>query len=625
MSTALLERPIEETIPEPEWQPHEIPSIEIALGQFIEPLSDEELALWWILTDRSGVQIAEFLWVDEAKPDSCYRLFPYQWEWWSYDGNRSVDQCGRSTGKSESIIAQVFAFPFNFAGQEMVIGAPEGSHLDAITDRIEPKLRQCWLTTEMMVRGRGGITHRPFKVMFQNGARVFTRLPQRSGIGFKGIHPAVMHVDEGQDVTDKAWKEVPEVVNWAIPGAQLKVHGVSKGIQDDAFWRMTQEGSGFYVHRISGMHRPTWNAEERAQKISEYGGSEESPDFKRNVYGIHGDSMHRIFLLHRLSLCQDKDQGSHYNAEEYFYQKLHGDDVVERAGGGELAVSTEQQMAAIEAMLDFPPEHRKYEVTWSGMDLGLVNDPSEIVVVAEYTPTAAERKRDERAKIAVPDPGTSRFKVLCRITLSQIPTPLQVEVIMLVIQHYRPRAFALDRTGIGVPLFQSLQQRAGASRLVTIAEALDDADTAVNRATARAALTVIKGYNFSQKVPVEIDEEKAAKMPNADIEELIAKAGIFQNAKDRATDVLRELVNDRRLLFPYDPDFKNQMNGQSFTYSSQPIDAYGRRKRAFSEGEFHLLDAKRMWALGWSQQSIEDMLAAAAERRQEPVIVQFGL
>lgn len=600
--------------------------------RFHEPLTEAEKCLVAILRDRSGLDLAEFTVHDHARPDGCWRAYPYQWQWWRCPDARQVDQTGRSTGKSEGMMARGCAFPFSFPGQSMVIVAPEGIHLDAITDRIEARIRDTRLMSEMIISGRNGITHRPFKVVFANGALVYTRLPQRSGIGVKAIHPAVLEVDEAQDISDRTYMELPEVIRWDIPGASWRLHGVSKGIRGDGFWRSTQEGSGFTVHRLTGMHKPTWNEAEREQKILEYGGSIDSPDFKRNVYGVHGDSMNRIFILTRLMAAVDTDEGSAYNVDDYAMRDVTADELAARmrddGGGDEIALSTDAQADVLIGMLDLPEQPvSRYDVFWAGMDVGLVADPSEVLIAAEYTPDGRERQTDKRNEIAVPDPGISRLKLLTRIRLRQLPTPLQVELILFLIDFYRPRAFTLDRTGIGLPLFQALQQRAGTSRFMIVDDGEDPAAVATavaERSKAKQALTVIKGYGFSQKIPVEIDEAKALELGPVSPREVVEKAGIFRNAKDAATDELRTLVDTSRWLLPFDMEVINQMNGQTWQYSVDPVDAYGKRRLSYSTGTFHILDALRMLALGRAQQPMEELLSVPAVQ-SAPVIDYFGL
>ncbi len=194
---------------------------------------------------------------------------------------------------------------------------------------------------------------------------------------------------------------------------------------------------------------------------------------------------------------------------------------------------------------------------------------------------------------------------------------------MHLINIYKPRAFTLDRTGVGHGLLQNIQQLAGSARFV-IAEEADDPRNAAAASAAGDALTVIKGYNFSEKVVIGIDEKMVDDLHLSDPGDILEKASIRQHAKDASTDVLRDLVDTRRLKIPYDHEVIDQMNGQTWTSSREPVDKYGRRRSVWSIGTFHILDGCRMFALGWAQQPIEAMFAEA-RKPSGPVIARFGL
>lgn len=91
------------------------------------------------------------------------------------------------THNSLSIQVKACAFPILFPAQEMVITAPEGNHLDAVTDLIETRLRGTRFYRELLTHNaNNGITHRPFLVKFRNAARIMGRIPQKDGSGVKG-------------------------------------------------------------------------------------------------------------------------------------------------------------------------------------------------------------------------------------------------------------------------------------------------------------------------------------------------------------------------------------------------------------------------------------------------------
>lgn len=154
----------------------------------IPKLDEDECYLAAILDDPSGIELAEFLWIDEEQPDGIFRCWDFQWGLFRHEETFQIDYCGRSIGKSTGIIMRAFAFPFNFPGQEMLITAPELNHLRPVTDKVEHQIKSHRITREMLPKQRGdGINHQPqFQAQFSNNARIISRLPQKSGLGVKG-------------------------------------------------------------------------------------------------------------------------------------------------------------------------------------------------------------------------------------------------------------------------------------------------------------------------------------------------------------------------------------------------------------------------------------------------------
>jgi hypothetical protein len=159
--------------------------------------TDEEKYLLAILDDPSGIELAEFSWIDEEQPDGCFRVWDFQWSWFRSEETYQIDYAGRSLGKSTGIQMRAFAFPFNYPGAEMLITAPELNHLRPVTDKVEHQILSHRLTREMLPRQRGnGINHQPqFQVHFANNTRIISRLPQRDGRGVKGMHPLVIEAE----------------------------------------------------------------------------------------------------------------------------------------------------------------------------------------------------------------------------------------------------------------------------------------------------------------------------------------------------------------------------------------------------------------------------------------------
>jgi hypothetical protein len=401
---------------------------------------------------------------------------------------------------------------------------------------------------------------------FQSGARIMGRIPQRDGKGMKGTHPIWLEMDEAQDYPDKGWIEILETLKRGFDGARWRAHGVTRGVRD-YFYKFTQDDSGWSINRFTGMHRPTWTDEERQDKISEYG-SRDHPDYRRNVLGLHGDATNPLFVLHRLMECVDDNLEEPYNNHEYTKLRITNELVLEMGDD-------------ILPLLDFPASHLNYTTTWIGMDVGYTNDPSEILVFAEVV----DKKINKTDTI---------LKLVARVQLERINNPNQVAAIMWLIDFYKPKAFAMDKTGVGLPLFQDIQAAAEANPAL------------------RMYVDAIKGYGFSEKILVDFDSTIEVDEFRGDA---VKEAGLYRNVLEYSSDKLRWLVDTKRLRLPWDTELIGEYQGQTYTYDKSVMDMYGRRK-VFSKGNFHALDASRMAALGWAQHSIE---AVTREEPWEPV------
>ncbi len=140
-----------------------------------------------------------------------------------------VHNCGRSVGKSLSIRVRAYAFPFIHPGQEMVITAPEGNHLDAVTDVIETAFLDNRLGKEMLRDTRGsGIKHRPFHCIGE-GQLVLT------SVGYKPIEEIA--------VGDMVWTHKDR---WK---SVLKVH--DNGVRDV----VSLSGTGHHGLELTDNHR----------------------------------------------------------------------------------------------------------------------------------------------------------------------------------------------------------------------------------------------------------------------------------------------------------------------------------------------------------------------------------
>lgn len=526
-------------------------------------LTQEECYLVALIQDHSGIDLAEFLWEDLTadNDEKIFRAWEYQVPWWRKSARLFIDACARAVGKTQSIILKAWAFPIQFPGYEMVLTAPELIHLNPLTSRVEDKIKEVRLTRELLPGGVGhGFTHRPFQVNFVNGTKILGRIPQRDGKGVKGLHPLRLEMDEAQDYPELGWMELVETLRYGQKDAQWRAHGVSKGVGGQ-FQKVSSPGSGWEVEVITAMHRLDWSDQERIDKIRLYGGRD-SPNYLRNVMGLHGDATNPLFVLHRLMACVDTDEASTYNQDIYYNRRVNDEIIAGRD------------------ILDFiePPgiHTQDWDIFWMGMDVGLTNHPSEILVFGEEV--LKLRRMDQRVAL----------RLLTRIHLRRIRASDQRKVIVHLLNLYKPKMFAMDRTGLGHPVYQDLQDENP------------------------KLMPIIEGYAFNEKVLVGYEDHEDDEDPE-DFE-------IKRVAKEHAYDLLRTYVDSRRLILPFDTEMLGEWNGQTWVREAVATrDAYG--KKRFSQGTFHTLDAGGLAVLA-KEMSIFSKVQEMTEER-EPIGVTF--
>jgi hypothetical protein len=297
--------------------------------------------------------------------------------------------------------------------------------------------------------------------------------------------------------------------------------------------------------------------------------SREAPDYRRNVRGEHGDATNPLFVLHRLMKVVDDTETSPYNEREYQHFRITTEMLNDRG-----------QVRPIVEFLDFSHLHERYKAFWAGMDVGFTKDPSEILVFGE------QQKG-----------GEAMLKLLVRIHLERVEAPVQSQVVKWVFDNYRPRAFAMDKTGNGLPLFQQLQY--------------DYPDVAAQ----------IKGYNFSERILVDFDEGRVAELNDWDDD--VKEAGITKSVLEYSTDKLRELVDKELFQLPWDTELIGEFQGQTWSFAKTSMDIYGRPRRVYSQGNFHGLDAARMAALGFMNYKLEEMMRLRQDQYNQPVYDYF--
>jgi len=518
--------------------------------------TEAEYYLYALLTDPAGIDLAEFAWVDESKADKCFRLWDFQWPWYRDESQYQIDQASRTLGKSEGIAMRACAHPFVFPGQERLITAPELNHLRPVVDNIEKRIKQVWFLREMAPRDRHmGISRQPqWQIRFLNGAEIRSRLPNLDGKGVKGQHPVVIELDEGQDYPEPGYDEILECLK-EVEGAQFRIHGVPKGLRD-RFWKWStgqDPDLPFTVHRKLAMERPTWNDFERRRKIALYT-SRMNPNYRRNIYGEHGDAHTALFVLARLLACTDLETGSAYNTEVYQLISITDEDIrAER--GSEDPADTDWIDTLVESRLS-----RGHLVGFTnyhgGADIGVTNHPSEFLIFGQQEKKAA-------------------LRLLLRLHLERVKVEDQQQLIRWLKTFYdgavgkaKLASFGIDRAGVGFGVWQPLMTSEIKDGLLNSIKTDD----------------WIQGWDFQEKIVVALDDAD-----DKGVEDQL----IYRYMIDHASEELRRWVDTKSIILPADNDLLNQWQGQTYTARKGADMDPNRPKRQYSKGTFHALDAAK--------------------------------
>lgn len=540
----------------------------------IPDLTEEECYLVSILMDPSGIELAEFAKHDPTSKDGCYRVWDFQYPLYRSKETYQIDWCSRAIGKTQGIIMRMTGFVFSYPGQEAMILAPSQNHLQPIVDKLELEVKGTRLLREMLPKGRSdGIKHAPnFQMLFSNGTKILGRIPGLKGKNTKGVHSVVIETDESQEFEDETWVEILESLERTQDDAVWRAHGVSRGSRDK-FYKYTMGEDPdlpWFVHRYPAMYRPTWNDEERRQKIALYGGTRDNVDYKRNIFGDHGDVGNRLFVMTRLSNCtrvQETPWAIEYNKDVYYQCKLNDE-----------AVRASNQ--PIEFFIDPPQNHHneEYIAYYGGMDFGATNDPTEMLIFGEVALNKQE----------------SVLRLLSRIHLMRISSADQAAVIRHLFDTYgmRLKRFTMDKTGNGLPVWQELDPETSGT-------------TMAQRRTPDHISQRIKGYGFSEKIIVELDDrelEKKEKPEDAVIKQTIVEYGMAE---------MRKLVDrypDGGIELPYDKELLAEWQGAEQVYTRDETSS-GVRKALKKDGGLHTLDAALLCIAGKTLMKIEATIA----------------
>jgi hypothetical protein len=542
-------------------------------------LDEDDLLLIAMLQDP--IYATELLWDDPVNVEygGCFRWRDYQYDLCRPTHNFQGHACARTVGKTESVKAKAFTHTFRRHGQNLLLTAPELIHLLPLTDAVEGRIRDCRLTRDFLDTrgGKTGFTHRPFGVDFVDGTGIVGRIPRLTGTGVKGQHQPDLIVDEAQDYPERGWIEVHETVLKDVvdedgnPDFHYEFYGVHSGARDSGFFKRVAQGA-FRMVQITALQRPGWGKAEKEAAKAAYGGTG-SPDYRRNILGEPGAAASAFFVLSRLVACIDQDRESRYNQHDYVFQELRAEEV-------------EELNLPIADILDLPAGLKD---VWGGMDLGLTNSPTAVVIFS------VQRVGKQL-----------RLKLVRRLELNRFRARMIVDTWLSIGFAYGNdlKGFGVDSTGLGFPIVQAMEDDQGAPQHL---------------------LDVTRGYFFNSKVPVGVDENfvtedqagrlrdqyGAAVVLETDPLTGISRYVTYMTMIEASTRYLRDFVDSGFMLLPFDTAITTDMMGET----QQRVRRVGELRK--KPNAFHILDAMRAMAMSYKAEDIE---AALALPGQAPVL-----
>jgi hypothetical protein len=270
----------------------------------------------------------------------------------------------------------------------MLLTAPELNHLRPLTDMIEKTLLSTRLLREMLPDGKGrGIARQPhWQVRFRNGTSPSSpACPTRTARASRASTSSTSSWTRPRTTRWPGWIEIVETLNAGLPGAMWRCHGVSKGVRDKFFEKTQGTPAGPCTARWPCTARPgaTGRASEQDQGVRR---QPQAIDYRRNIYGEHGDAANAVFVLARLMACVDLDEGSTYNQDIYTKIKLEFERFPDRPATTSAWPCCTPGSTCPAATCTATPRRlgtkevgapKGYSAYWGGMDVGVTNHPSE--------------------------------------------------------------------------------------------------------------------------------------------------------------------------------------------------------------------------------------------------------
>lgn len=253
--------------------------------------------------------------VDHKDP---YQFFDYQIESLRC-GTSVVHQDGAEVGKTREIVAWSTWKNHTCPGGSGLIGAPLQVHLDEIIDSKLDQLSYNQILEKRLVKHK----KQPYtQFKFSNGFKEDYRPAGFDGNAYRGVHAKTFGIidEAAKKKNPKQWSEFWRALK---PSASTRVYSVPDGDRESGYYKLTMRATGtaedgdkngsdkedfdnykwtLFRWGKDLMPHPYWSPERKRFYIDQYGG-EDSPDYRHNVNGEHGDPENSVFPWAQLKHC----------------------------------------------------------------------------------------------------------------------------------------------------------------------------------------------------------------------------------------------------------------------------------------------------------------------------------
>lgn len=232
-----------------------------------------------------------------------------------------VHQDGAEVGKTREIVAWSLWKNFTSPSGSGLIGAPQQTHLDEIIDAKLEQLNYNPILAGDLVRHRKQPHH---MMIFANRFKEYYRPAGHDGEAYRGVHVRDFGiVDEAAKKKNrKQWSEFWRALK---PGAVARIYSVPDGDRETEYYKLTMRAAGkaldqektdeepdnspgknfnwtLFRWAKTQMPYPYWSPDRKRFYVEQFGG-EDSPEYRHNILGEHGDPENTVFPWAQLKKC----------------------------------------------------------------------------------------------------------------------------------------------------------------------------------------------------------------------------------------------------------------------------------------------------------------------------------